>query len=367
MSNVVHVFDYLAAPQRTKAQAVNVLFGTEHFLRQLCLRQLKSQLLGAGADDVPIASFDGETVEWRDVHDELATLSLFGGLRVTIVYDAAEFVTRCRDKLEEYVAKPRKGSVLILLVDSWPSNTRLFKAVGSHGLQIECRPPEVAHGKNRLLDQTRVCRWLVYRAKTAHQSQLSEKAAVAMLDLVGPEFGILEQELAKLALFVAADQSISPELVHEVVGGWRTKTAWELIDAAVSGNAGEALSQLDKLLSAGQEPIALMGAVQWSLRRFATASRVFYRAQREGSPISLSAALLQAGFRNWPANALTLAERQMSQLGRERTRKLYRWLLETDLALKGTHSSPDRARLAIEQLLIRLSSAVLQRRSATAV
>jgi len=292
---------------------------------------------------------------------------LFGGLRVTIVYDAAEFVTRCRDKLEEYVAKPRKGSVLILLVDSWPSNTRLFKAVGAHGLQIECRPPEVAHGKNRLLDQTRVCRWLVYRAKTAHQSQLSEKAAVAMLDLVGPEFGILEQELAKLALFVAADQSISPELVHEVVGGWRTKTAWELIDAAVSGNAGEALSQLDKLLSAGQEPIALMGAVQWSLRRFATASRVFYRAQREGSPISLSAALLQAGFRNWPANALTLAERQMSQLGRERTRKLYRWLLETDLALKGTHSSPDRARLAIEQLLIRLSSAVLQRRSATAV
>ena len=42
------------------------------------------------------------------------------------------------------------------------------------------------------------------------------------------------------------------------------------------------------------------------------------------------------------------AIRAMKQMSRERTRKLYRWLLETDLALKGTHSSPVRSRFALD-------------------
>jgi DNA polymerase-3 subunit delta len=69
----------------------------------------------------------------------------------------------------------------------------------------------------------------------------------------------------------------------------------------------------------------------------------------------LAQALQLAGVPNWPA-ILEKTERQLKQLGRERAGRLYRWLLEADLALKGSHSAPQRARLVLELLLLRLSS-----------
>ena len=40
------------------------------------------------------------------------------------------------------LAKPRASGVLILEVDEWPANTRLYKAIDQAGLQIDCRPPQ---------------------------------------------------------------------------------------------------------------------------------------------------------------------------------------------------------------------------------
>ena len=120
---------------------------------------------------------------------------------------------------------------------------------------------------------------------------------------------------------------------------------------ALSGNAAEAIRQLDRLLQSGEASQALFGPISWSLRRFASATRIFQRAERRGQPMRLPEALEQAGFFKWQREAMQAAERQLKQLGRERQPMLPRWLLDTDLALKGSHSSPDMARLALEQLL----------------
>jgi hypothetical protein len=46
---------------------------------------------------------------------------------------------------------------------------------------------------------------------------------------------------------------------------------------------------------------------------------------------------------------------QLRQIGWQRAKQIYRWLLDADLALKGSSSSGDRARLVLEQLIVRLS------------
>jgi hypothetical protein len=46
----------------------------------------------------------------------------------------------------------------------------------------------------------------------------------------------------------------------------------------------------------------------------------------------------------------------LRRLGRDRGRQLYRWLLDADLALKGSSSSPVRSRLELEELIVRLSA-----------
>jgi DNA polymerase-3 subunit delta len=281
-------------------------------------------------------------VTLRDVLDELSTVALFGsGKRMVIVENADGFITRYRAELEDYVAKPRAKAVLVLAANSWASNTRLYKAIAEAGLQIECKTPTPAKLSN----------WLVDWAKRKHRAKLEAAAADVLAEMVEPELGLFDQELAKLAA-LAGDAPITPELVRENVGGWRVKTTWEMLDAATSGDAAEAIVQLDRLLLAGEVPIAILAQIASTLRRFAAATRIIEMAETERRRISLRQALEGAGFKPF---ALGKAESQLRQLGRARAGKLHAWLLEADLALKGTSSSGVRARMVLEQLIARMA------------
>ncbi len=357
MSHTVHIFDYLASPNDHHPAAVCVFFGDEPFLKQLGRETLRRQLLGAAVEETPVATFVGDEARWRDVSDELSTVSLFGGgaKRMAIVQDADKFVTQNRSELESYVAKPSRAGTLVLEVDAWPGNTKLYKAVDKEHLQIDCRPPEVQKGRNKGPDEPRIKAWLQAWAKSKHNVVLEPRAAALLVEFTGAVFGMLDQDLAKLALFVPPGGKITAEKVQEIVGGWRAKTAWDMIDAACDGEAADALLQLERVLQAGDHPIAIFGQMSWSLRRYNAAIRAYESSERQGKRISIKDALEQAGFKDWPQGTLAAAENRIKQLGRDRTGKLYRWLLEIDLSLKGSHSHEDRARFALEHLFLRMA------------
>lgn len=352
MGTTRHVFDYLESPD-PPGQIVAV-FGDDSFLKRLALDRLRALLIPD--EDVPLNQFEGESASWSDVRDALRMESLFqpGGTRVVVVREADPFVKSQRQRLEEYVARPDPRSVLILEVGAWASNTRLYKLVDQHGLQIECRAPQIAQGRNKVADERRIIEWLIRWAKQGHRTTLTKSGATLLVQLVGPEFGLLDQELAKLALFTSERSSITETLVKDVVGGWRAKTSWDMIDAALDGDSTEALRQLDLLLQAGEPPQALFGSISWSLRRFAAATRLYQRAERARQRLDVAGALQGAGFSDWPKGKLQQAQRQLKQLGRDRASQFNTWLLETDLALKGSHSDPDLGRIALERLLLRL-------------
>ncbi len=351
MGTTVHVLDYLKRP--VQPAAVTVLFGDEPFLKNLAIHQLLTEALPEDAE-AGASRMEGTAATWRDVSDELHTVSLFnqGGRRVVILEEADPFVTEYRDRLEAYVERPARTALLILMVSKWAANTRLYRIVGKMGLQVECRAPTAARGRSKSLDTGRVIEWIAQWGRQRQNITLDKPAARTLFDLVGPEFGLLDQELAKLALHVQAGASVDAETVRTVSGGWKTQTAWELIEAGVSGRADEAMRQLDRLLLSGEHPNALFGPIAWSLRRYAMATRRFERAERTGQRIALSDALKQAGFNAWAGNELKTAERLLKRLGRERAAQLFQELLELDLALKGSHSSPPLARLALERLFL---------------
>lgn len=345
----INVLDFLDSSTSDDLRPWVVLVGGETFLEQQALQRIL-QLFFAG-DDVPFSRFD-ETAEWRDVRDELATRSLFGGEpRLVVVTLADKFVSCHRRQLEDDVGGGRTKGVLVLVVQSWMSNTILAKAVAKKGLTIDCRTP--TRGKS--VDTKRILEWLRSRAKQTHGVQLSIEAARLLLELTGVEFGILDQNLAKLAV-CTSDKKVNAELVETAVGGWSTTTAWDMIAAALDGDTAEALVQWDHLLQAGQHPIAVFAQVSFILRRLAAATRIFQQAKARNQTLRLGDALVEAGVRDWPPGAIRRSEQQLIQLGRARASNLYRWLLDTDLALKGTHSSPQRARWCIEHLFLRMAA-----------
>ncbi len=131
MASTIHAFDFLdeAAPPAS----VQVVFGDEPFLRRLVLQRMRQSV--CPDEDAPAAVFDGTSAQWRDIHDELCTVSLFNpsGPRVAIVEDADEFVTKNRDTVHDHIEKPRQHGVLILEVRKWASNTKLYKLVDKRG------------------------------------------------------------------------------------------------------------------------------------------------------------------------------------------------------------------------------------------
>lgn len=357
MSGTIHAFD-LAKPPAEKPKGVCPLFGSERFLQRLAVKELVNWLAD-GDTEFSATEFDGNTCAWADVVDELSTRSLFGGdgPRIVVVDEADKFVKNHRDQLEKLVEKPAAG-LLVIVVSSWASNTKLYKRIDKAGLQIRCDAPTKG-GRSKARDDSKVIKWLVKRAKAEYDFKLPETCATVLIELTECNFGRMEQELAKLTLYVDADEPFEPNAVRMIVGGWSKKTMWEAIDAAADGRAGHALDMLDQLFRSGEHPLAMFGQISWSLRRFAEVGEIASRDVRNRRRFDMKESLKTAGFRAW-GGEIANAERRLKEIGRERVGQLYSWLAETDLALKRTHSKAERGRLMLEKLFVRLAEEVKQ-------
>jgi DNA polymerase-3 subunit delta len=319
--------------------------GDDAYLKSAVLVALRRVVLGSDSGEFALTTLAGSDTKFRDVLDALATVSLFGGeRRLVVVEEADSFVTEFRRDIEAYLQRPFRGGLLVLDVKSWPANTILAKAVAATGLAIDCKSPSEAQAKA----------WICRHASAEFDVRLDAGAADALLELLPLEIGVLAQEVAKLALLAGERRLIDVALVNENVGGWRTRTAWEMIDAAADGRAAVALAQLDRLISAGEKPQGLLPQMGATLRRFATATRQIEAAEKLKQKLALRDALSKAGV---PPFKQSQAERQLRRIGRRRALQLTDWVLSADLAMKGHNSSDDRARSELECLIVRLAGA----------
>ena len=235
----LHALEYLAQPEKHPPQPVCAVYGDEAFLRRQAILKLREAVLGGDEGDFSFTTVDGRKAEWRDVHEDLSTVAMFGGgRRLVLVEEADDFVSRYRGELEDYVAKPSRTGVLVLDLTTFPVELRgSTSRWRPKGLAIDCSTPAAA----------KLCKWLVDWAKKFHRTTLSPAAAETLVEIIGPELGLLDQEIAKLAQAAGSEQ-ITPEMVTKYVGGWRAKTTWEMLDAALDGKVREAMQQLDRLL-----------------------------------------------------------------------------------------------------------------------
>ncbi len=356
MQGSVHAFEFLNAKSNVELPALVVLVGDESLLRRLVLQHIQ-QL--AGADDADgLVQRSGDRAQWMDVCDDLASRSLFqSSPSLVVVRDADTFVSACRAQLEDYAARTDADSTLILEVTSFPGNTRLAKVAEKQGLVIACRPPEIKIGRRTDVDIHGLVKWFVQYTRQRYGLQLTGRQMERVIELVGDQLGLIDSEVSKLALFANSQGKVTEPQIDEVVGGWRTQTTWELLDAACAGDAASAIRQLDQLIIAGEPPQALFGAISWSLRRFAAAVRFIQAQERRGERPDLAAALAGAGVSKFPTDRFQQAVTHLRQIGRKRASRLYRQLLNADLKMKGSHSAPDRARYVLEELIFALSAA----------
>jgi DNA polymerase-3 subunit delta len=342
-----NAFEYLSAPESTQAGAcIGVVYGVDSTLRKWSIDAI--------VGDSEWTQVDGEVCKWSDLRDDLATASLFdfdgGDKRTLVVRSADKFLSNHRNEIEKYVAAPGDATRLVLELESLASNTRVYKAVDKSHLLVACTSATDAK-----LGITAAARrkFLTGFVAERHQTKLAAAAADALVEMLGEEIGMLDTEIAKLALYVDVGGKIEEPLVRDIVAGWQGKTVWQITDAIAAGDAAEALRQLDKLFSGGQRAIALLPQIAWSLRRLGMTTAAIEFRERSGRPWQFEDALAAGGIRR--GFEIQSAKKQLQSIGRERAKQLLPWLLDADLRLKGTHSTEGRDRFLLEQLILKLA------------
>ena len=91
-----HAFDFMESIPSLPLPPIIACYGSDDFLRRNAIQHwIENSKLASET----VRSFDGEEDSWQEVHDELATRSLFdaGGDRLVVVRGADKFVTKNRD------------------------------------------------------------------------------------------------------------------------------------------------------------------------------------------------------------------------------------------------------------------------------
>jgi DNA polymerase-3 subunit delta len=316
------------------ARPVYALHGDEEFLKRQVLLALRKLVLESDDQAFGLSSYAGDKAVFATVRDELETLPFLSPRRLVVVENADPFVSRFRPELEKYVGSPSAQGVLVLDVKTLASNTRLAKLLEGDA-SLLCKSPP-AH---KLAD------WCIQWARASHAKQLVNLAARLLVDLVGPDMGLLDQELNKLAIYVGTRARIDTEDVDRLVGSSRAETMWKIFSAIGAGNSKDALSILDRLLNQGEEPLRILGAFSMQLRRLVKVARLNQQGQ------TLGRAMERAGV---PPFGQRDCEQQLRHLGSGGIDHIYDWLLEVDAGLKGgSHLEP---RTLLERLVIQLAN-----------
>jgi DNA polymerase III delta subunit len=348
-----HALDVLIEPEGFDAGSASivVIHGDEPFLAGRILGLLRDRLVPDEADrDWAWREFDGsQPLDPRDVFDEAATIPLFGtATRAAVVRQADTFVTASRELLETIAGKARgRRGLVILEVRTFPATTRLAKAAAKNGLVIE-----TSVGKKSDLPA-----WVRKWAKATHGLTVAAPTAEALLERLAGNLGLIDQALARLLAAMPESerrQTIHPEAIDAFTVMPGERPAWEMIDAAASGDTSRALAELAAILETGESPIALAAQASAVLRKLATAARLLALPADAGRPAGIDQALREAGVGAWP-KALAQARESLAHLGTARARRLPTWLRDLDLALKGEASRGLRSRLALERLFCRMT------------
>lgn len=312
--------------------------GKDYFLRLMALKAVR-QAFATGGDDDGFTRYEGPKLEFSTLADELGTGSLFGGTRVVVVDDADTFVTKYRGNLEKLVDNRSRAGILVLVVDSFPGNTKLAKMFGEEGT-LRCEVD--AKGFNP-------ASWCRARSQNTYGKKLQPDAAQIIADQHGKELGLLDMELAKLAAASPGD-TIDAKLAESLSGSTAQEVVWKVFDAIAMGQAAKALSIMDDQYSHGGSPVEnsmkFNGALAFHMRRMAKAGR------KVMAGVPMRQALTDSGVAPFAQGS---AEKLLTHLGRRRIARLSEDLVSLDLALKGGSRLPQRALL--ERFIIRLAGA----------
>ncbi len=323
----------------TKAKAniqksVYVIAGEDPAMLSIECEKLLAQFIDHSDRQLGLFNVDTKLAQPAEVFDELRTLPFLTAKRVVLIKDAEDFISDNRQLFEGYFDNPSPTGILIIMVKTWDSRTRLAKKLPEIGELITVTQPK----------PWQLSEYLVRYAADRHKKTLTRPAAQLLIELAGDNLPQLYGEIDKLVLYIDTEKIITPKHVESLIGHNRVFNCFNVIDAIVAGNAAQAVTRLRNMFAEDRSAeYTFVGAFAYHFRRMFNAKTMLER----GLTPAAVAPKIQLWY-NKDAFFAQLEKLTLAQIG-----SIIQLLAQLDYEIKTGQARPQ---IAAEQLVLKLAS-----------
>ena len=240
-------------PQRTVPPLV-LISGPEGVLADRALTSILSELR-VTAPDLEVVRLQAATYETGSLGVHTSP-SLFGGEKSIVVQDLDEAPDDLQADLLAYLAAPEPDITLVVTHKSGQRGKKVLDTLKKGGARvIDC--PAVKTDRDKTDFATHEFR--------AARRRATPDAVRALIEAVGKDL----RELSAACQQLISDTTgvIDEALVEKYHGGKVEATGFRVADAAVAGNAGEALRLLRHAIATGVDPVPIVAVLAQQLRQ----------------------------------------------------------------------------------------------------
>lgn len=258
----------MGATKDTTLLPAYLVDGEDHLKRDTVIRRLHQRLEREGDLSFNSDTFDGASADGEAIVSACCTVPFASEKRLVTVTDVDKLGKKGQTHIVDYLKKPAATTVLLLTSDKLAKNTALYKAVKALGSTaiIDCTPPK----KRDLANQVRAM-------APAHNITVTQKAAEALVELVGEDTVHLDAELNKLAVSHFTDGPVEEAEVRELVARIAEVKPWEFVNAFGARNMKECMRM--KSLMPSASPYALLRQCVSRIREIMCAQTMLARGE----------------------------------------------------------------------------------------
>jgi len=226
----------------------------EPYLAEECSKKLKDIYINKELEEFNFDLLRGWETNYNEICQRCLTLPLMSTYRMLLVKEAEKIEEIYIDFLKDYLKNSTPSTILIFLFNS-TSNKNSFKLLKKYGATYYFNPFSEKASEN----------WIRNRL-SQKGFQIKDDAIRYLLDQAGNDMIKIDNELKKIELRQWDKNEITLEDIQALIGRSQRHSAFNLADAIGRKNVDTALKILHRLIEDGEEPLKILGALQYHFR-----------------------------------------------------------------------------------------------------
>ncbi len=295
-----------------------ILVGHEPFLIEREIARLISSVVPKELASFNLDRFSAKTDSLSRVLDVCAQFPMMAQKRLVLLRDADSLKKDDHERLLEYFESPQETTVFLLVASKIDNRLKVWKSASRFVREMKVPYSNEMPG------------WIVREASQLGL-KLSQDAAFALAQTLGSSLMAAINALEQLKTYVAPRTEVALSDVEATVGGFFSKTVFELADRVGNRNYREASLILENMVLQGEPFVRILFMLNRHFRLLFLARQGL---DQNSTPAQMASTL------GVPPFFVKDYVQQAKKLPLPFFKRIYNNLLSADRALKGSRLSP---------------------------